>query len=106
MAHREPGDPREQAQELDEPDHRLGSPVDRGPPDRRGERVGVVDLGELLARDVSHYDQDLSVFADLGRHQGRQELAFLPPRPAYAALSCAAEPPRPPRMARTPVALS
>ena len=52
MADSEPDQPASQAGELDEPDDALGGAVDRGPPDRGGERVGVVDLGELLARDV------------------------------------------------------
>jgi hypothetical protein len=37
--------------ELHDEDHRLRCPVHRGPPHRGGERVAVVDLGELLADD-------------------------------------------------------
>jgi hypothetical protein len=47
--------PREQPDELREQDDALRGPVDRRPPDRGGERVGVVDPGELarLADRVS-----------------------------------------------------
>ena len=50
MGQGEPQHPPDQADELDDHDHRFGGPVDRGPPHRGRERVAVVDLGELLAR--------------------------------------------------------
>ena len=51
---RVPGDqadqPGEQPGQLDDQDDPGRGLVDRGAPDGQGERVGVVDLGHLLAR--------------------------------------------------------
>src|SRR5208282_2752330 len=60
-----------QPDELYDPDDRFGGAVDRGPPDWGGERVGVVDLGELLPGRrafAAHYDgTPLHFMPDVGR---------------------------------------
>ena len=83
VADQEPDHPDQQADELDEPDDPFRGPVHRGPPHRRGERVGVVDLGVLLARECRAYDDHLFLLlmpSGEGTGDGRKVQA--PGRPA------------------------
>ena len=121
VADQEPDHPDQQADELDEPDDPFGGAVHRGPPDRGGERVGVVYLGVLLARDMVAHTLVTSFpcQASEGRDQGRPEGAsFRPSRPVLitpqlarscrpaGARSAARSPPRTRRPGRPAAARS
>ena len=96
MAHREPRDTPQRPDELDEQDQAFRCPVDRGPPDRGGERVGVVDLGEVLARYVPHKIKTSLRLTDLGEIPGAAGMLVpaAPPEPLTRTRIPLCPPPR------------